>query len=139
MKEKLKIGIVGSRRRATLRDRQLVYECVKSAVRNNPNKDIVIVSGACRSGADSFAAEAAKVMGVELLEFPVTGSHASKWSYAQEAFARNELIAEHSDMGFALCHPDRTGGTENTVSHYIRMGKRVFNVLEDGSLELLKK
>jgi predicted Rossmann fold nucleotide-binding protein DprA/Smf involved in DNA uptake len=140
MKKELRIGIVGSRRRNTLRDRELVYECIKSAVRNNPNREIVVVSGACKQGADAFAAEACRVLGVRIKEFPVIGEFKSKWEFAKEAFARNRLIAEDSEMGFALCHDDRKGGTEDTVSHYQEFKKPIFLVRADGTIEdLLKK
>jgi predicted Rossmann fold nucleotide-binding protein DprA/Smf involved in DNA uptake len=138
--KELRIGIVGSRRRNTLRDRELVYEIIKSAVRNNPDKKIVVVSGACRKGADNFAAEACKVLGVEIKEYPVEGEFKTKWEFAKAAFARNRLIAQDSQMGFALCHDDRTGGTEDTVKHYQEFKKPVFLVRADGTLEnLLEK
>jgi hypothetical protein len=47
----VKIAIVGSRRRNTLFDRELVVGIVMNA----RDRGDVIVSGACRTGADNFA------------------------------------------------------------------------------------
>jgi hypothetical protein len=129
MKEELRVGIVGSRRRCTLRDRKLVFNLVERIIELNPHREVVIVSGACRLGADNFAAEAAKLYGIQLKEFPVPKrEYAHRGEYAKEAFARNLLIAQDSHVGFAFVHPDRDGGTENTVGHYHNLKKKVFLV-----------
>lgn len=131
MKEELRVGIVGSRRRFSLHDRKLVFNLVERLIENNPHRDIYIVSGACRLGADNFAAEACRLyLGKEkLIEFPVPKrEYAHKGEYAHEAYARNLLIAQNSHVGYALVHPDRDGGTENTVGHYHTLKKRVYLV-----------
>lgn len=119
--KKVRIGIVGSRRRNTLADRMIVYDIVRTAIRKFGKENVVIVSGACSRGADHFAAEAAKVFGVELLEFPVPLdppiAEGDRNEYRKRAFARNRLIVENSGIVFALVHEDRKGGTENTVWH----------------------
>jgi len=100
-------------------------------------RKIVVVSGACKKGADNFAASAAKSFHVELLEFPVPKvTYVSRWEYAKAAYARNLTIAENSDVGFALVHDDRTGGTENTISHYNDLKKHVFLVDRHGKFYL---
>jgi len=132
MKEELRIGIVGSRRRCNLVDRKIVFAFVEKMLRENPHRDLVIVSGACRLGADHFAAEAASIYKVKLKEWPVPKKeYANKGEYAQAAFARNKTIAEDSSIGFALVHSDRSGGTENTVKHYLDLKKKVY--LVDGT------
>jgi len=46
----------------------------------------------------------------------------------QAAFARNKLVAEDADVGFALVASDRKGGTEDTVHHFHDLKKRIFLV-----------
>lgn len=129
----LKIGIVGSRRRNSHTDRKIVFKIVHALKKLDPT----IVSGACPKGADAFAAEAARSYGLELVEFPVPkGDYRSRGEFAAAAFARNKLVAEHSDIGFALVADDRTGGTENTVGHYKKMKKNVYIVDGSGALYL---
>lgn len=135
----LRVGIVGSRRRCSLLDRKIVFNLVERLLVENPTRKLTIVSGACRLGADSFAAEAAKLYKVNLLEFPVPpGDYAERWMYAKAAFERNRKIAENSDVGFALVHKDRKGGTENTVLHYHDLKKNVYLVDELGKTYLSK-
>ena len=127
------IAIVGSRRRNTLRDRALVFELVELCKK----RGWTVVSGACRDSADSFAKEACDALGVGIREFPVPKvKYKNKWEFTQAAFARNRVIAENCGACFALVHSDRTGGTENTISHCFDLGKTVYIVRDDGSVEL---
>lgn len=133
MKSSLRVGIVGSRRRCSLTDRKIVFGLVEKLIRTYPQREITIVSGACRLGADSFAAEAAQLYGLKLLEFPVPKKdYAHRGEYREAAFDRNRLIAENSEMGFALVTRDRTGGTENTVEHYRKLRKRIILIDDVG-------
>ncbi len=137
-KSELRIGIVGSRRRNTYSDRKIVCDIIVNLVAHNPNRKIVIVSGACPKGADKFAADAARLLNVELKEYPVPRdvTYPNKWAFAQAAFARNRLIAEDSFVGYALVSADRTGGTENTVGHYLDLMKPIFLVNDVGGIYL---
>jgi len=129
MKEELRVGIVGSRRRCSLLDRKIVFNLVERLIENNPHRDLVIVSGACWRGADNFAAEASKLYGVKLVEHPVPKKeYTHKGEYAEAAYSRNRKIAEDSFVGFALVHENRKGGTEDTVRHYYDLKKKVFLV-----------
>lgn len=135
----LKVGIVGSRRRATLFDRKIVFCLIKRIIRElGPHVALWIVSGACPKGADHFAAEAARVLGVALREWPVPTDPPirHRGDFRDRAFARNKLIAEDSHVLFALVHSDRTGGTEDTVKHMCAFGKPVFLVDEMGDVYL---
>jgi len=133
MKPQLRVGIVGSRRRCSLTDRKIVFNLVEKIVVNNPHRDVVIVSGACRLGADNFAAEASRIYKLKLVEYPVVpGTYGERWEFAKAAFARNKSIAENSDVGFALVHQDRKGGTENTIHHYHDLKKKIYLVDESG-------
>lgn len=137
LKEQLRVGVVGSRRRNTLHDRKIVFGFLDRLIELNPHREIVIVSGACPKGADAFAAEYARITGVSLVEFPVPKvSYGSRGEFAQAAFARNKLIADDSVIGLALVAMDRTGGTENTVKHYTKQGKKVYLADDDCTLYL---
>lgn len=136
----MRIGIVGSRRRDSEEDRRIVYDIVRKHIVSSPNVQLVVVSGACKRGADNFAKQAVeffkKEIGeecVRLVEFPVrTWPGQTRGEFREQAFFRNGLIAEHSDIGYALVHPDRDGGTENTVDHYNSLRKTVHLVDGEG-------
>lgn len=124
------IGIVGSRRRKTLTDRKIVFRLVEFLAGSGP---FTIVSGGCPDGADAFAEEAAGIFGLEKLIHNIdrTGVD-SRWEFTKRAYARNRKIAESSDEIYCLVHPDRTGGTENTISHALDLGRLVFIIDEQG-------
>jgi predicted Rossmann fold nucleotide-binding protein DprA/Smf involved in DNA uptake len=128
----MRIGIVGSRRRSSLRDRQIVFEIVTKAMAKWPG--VVVVSGGAR-GPDSFAEEAADAFGLDKIIHRVPKAE-NRWDFRQKAFARNRLIVIDSDVVFALVHPDRKGGTENTIEHAHELGKKVFLVDQDGQVYL---
>lgn len=139
MKEELRIGVIGSRRRCSLFDRKIVFNLIERLIVLNPHRDVIIVSGACRLGADSFAAEAARIYNVKLIEHPVPpGEYKQRWEYAKAAYERNRKIAEDSHVGFALVHEDRKGGTENTIHHYHDLKKKVYLVDATGKTYLSK-
>lgn len=125
----LRIGIVGSRRRNTARDREIVRDIVFSASRTARTLgwQLVIISGACAGCADEYAAEAASDVGAHLIEHLIDKSGlppypAGRGEFTRRAYARNELIARDSkDFLFALVSDDRTGGTENTIEHHLRL------------------
>jgi len=122
---------IGSRRKSSDVDRQIVRRIIEKSVEKYG--DVTVVSGACPKGADLFAAQAAREMGIKLFEFPVPkGMRGDMSAFVMGAFARNRTIVENSDVVFALVHPDRTGGTENTVGHALGLGAPVFLVDEEG-------
>lgn len=125
-----RIGIVGSRRRSTIQDRKIVSDIIHQAIDKFGPARIEIVSGGCRSGADKFAKDLAEFYGLSYKEFPIPTEPPvrHRGEFTERAYARNKLIAEYSDVLFALAHPDRTGGTENTVSYSLEFGKKVFVV-----------
>lgn len=83
--------------------------------------------GRCPTGADAYAEEQADLLGVRKLIFPIDRSGlgdgpSAKWEFARRAHARNFSVAEAStSMLFALVHPDRTGGIEDTVTKYVSL------------------
>jgi len=129
----LRIGIVGSRRRISLFDRDLVRRLVCNCA--DYDSEITIVSGGCRTGADAFAEEFAKIYGLQTLIHPVPlfPPIRDRGDFRARAFVRNSLVARDSDWLYALVSKDRTGGTEDTVRKAADMGKKVVLVMPDGS------
>jgi predicted Rossmann fold nucleotide-binding protein DprA/Smf involved in DNA uptake len=136
--EELRIAIVGSRRRNSFTDSRYVKEIIEAAIKKYPGRKIVIVSGACPKGADAFAAMYARILGVELVEFPIPSHPPVKHrgEFAQRAYDRNKQIAEYCHVLFALVHRERTGGTENAIQYAHASKKKVFLVDEDGGTYL---
>lgn len=132
----LRVGIVGSRQRNTLRDREIVFDIVRAAVDAGLIKGqwVTIVSGGAK-GPDSFAEEAANAKGLKTIIHRVPKSE-NRGDFRKKAFARNRDIVIDSNYIFALVHPDRKGGTENTIEHAHELGKKVFLVDQDGRIYL---
>jgi len=89
-------------------------------------KNSVIISGGC-SGPDSWAEKAAKGAGLEVFIFlpdlPPKGS--PRYKFTEAYYLRNRLIAENCDILHAFVCADRKGGTEYTINHAIKSGKKV--------------
>lgn len=109
----MKLGIIGSRRRCSPEDKRLVRDKILEL---NPS---MIISGGCARGADSFAEEFARLLGVSITIFypkPPVGRGRQHWIKAY--YERNQRIALESDHLIALVAPDRRGGTENTINYF---------------------
>lgn len=110
------LGIVGSRRRNSEADKNLVREAVKKFLGSKP---VVLVSGGCKKGADRFAEELAKEFNLEIiLCLPDLSECKQKWQFTKEYFKRDKLIAEKSDFLIACVAIDRKGGTEKTIQEF---------------------
>lgn len=129
-----KIGIVGSRRRSSAND--MVLLCVALDLIRKPGD--MIVSGGCEKGADSFAEGIARARGMSILiHYPRTSDKCD--SRTGERFhERNTYIGEDCDILLAMVHPDRTGGTEDTVKKALYLGKVVYLLLDDPSLGAIR-
>lgn len=136
----MKIGIVGSRRRNSLNDRQMILDLVRD-LKTKFGEKLELVSGGCRTGADNYAEDASRIHVVKMKIFLPVGNVKSKWEFRVAAFARNRQIAEYSDVLFAQVSSDRTGGTENTIAHAVELGKRerCFLLDIDGSIKTLEE
>jgi hypothetical protein len=135
-KEKLFIGVVGSRRRNSLTDQKQVGCLIEQIQKENPDKDVVIVSGA-KKGADAHAEFYANLFNLTKKIFPVVGKFASKWEFRVAAFARNRDVAQQSTGGiFCWIHSSRTGGTENTIQHAMELKIPIYLVTDDGKVYL---
>lgn len=105
------IGIIGSRRRNTQPDLELVQAAFLEVYEDGDQ----IVSGGCPTGADSFAEWIAKKH-----QIPITIYYAPWNKLGKRAgFARNTDIAEDSDILIACVAPDRTGDTEDSISKFL--------------------
>lgn len=109
------IGIVGSRRRDTQEDFEIVERIFLSVYKPGDT----ICSGLCPKGADRFAVILAEKYHSNRVWYP------AEWSkYGRMAgFKRNSYIAKDSDVLIACVAPDRTGGAEDTVRKYLKAGK----------------
>lgn len=109
------IGIIGSRRRNTIQDYDKVVDAFLKVYEEGDN----IVSGHCPKGGDLFAEQIAQGFGIAIILFP------AEWDkYGRSAgFKRNSLIALAADTLIACVAKDRTGGTEDTIKKYKKLGK----------------
>jgi len=109
------IGIIGTRRRDSLDD----LLAVKTAFLKIYKEGDEIVSGGCPQGGDRFAEFLAKTQQVAIKIY-----YAEWGRYGKSAgFQRNSLIAADADVLIACVAPNRTGGTEDTIEKFKKLGK----------------
>lgn len=109
------IGIVGSRRRNTDDDYQKTLDKFFEVYEVGDT----IVSGGCPKGGDCFAERIAKEN-----DIPIVIYHPDWQKYGRPAgMIRNTFIAEDADVLIAVVASDRTGGTEDTIQKFKKMGK----------------
>lgn len=127
MELKLCLGVVGSRRRNSPRDKLILREFLRRAKEKFPG--LTLVSGGCPKGADRFAEEIAEELNLEIkIHYPDKSklpSNPEKYHFAQINYARNTFIAEDCEVLVALVADDRKGGTEDTIKKAEKMGKKV--------------
>lgn len=115
--EARRIAIVGSRSRT---DQQAVVAFVASLPTG-----VTVVSGGCH-GVDTWAAEAARARGLDVMEHrPDATGVRSRGEAVRRYHERNARVVADADMVVAFVAVDRKGGTENTIRHAIRAGKPV--------------
>lgn len=135
------IGIVGSRRRNSSRDRRKLHHKLWEIAKKHDiyTDELTIVTGDCDDGGDKFArrlAKDGKDAGIKLdekkIKDPETGEEMDfknhRWfpylEMVQIFYDRNEEIAkEPLDYLIALVASDRKGGAENTIRHFKRLHK----------------
>ena len=126
------IGIVGSRSRVTAVDMVLVTHAFLSIYKPGDR----IVSGGCAAGADAFAEELAKSIGVTItIHYPRKGDLDAQLTkknpraaWAMINYARNQWIADDATALIACVAADRKGGTEDTIRRFLaRLYGRIRN------------
>lgn len=109
------IGIIGSRRRDSIEDfKKVEEEFLKHFVEGD-----TICSGLCPRGGDKFAVLLSEKYNTDKKWFPADWTRYGKGA----GFMRNTDIAKNSDILIACVSEDRTGGTEDTIKKYLRLGK----------------
>jgi len=107
-----RIGIVGSRRRNRGVDRKVVREQFLEIYEHGD----IIVSGGCPKGADNFAQQIAKEYGIPIMIYYPNWKKFGRGA----GFVRNLEIANDSDVLLACVTEDRKGGTEDTISKFLK-------------------
>lgn len=119
----VRIGIVGSRRRDTNEDLQLLLDRLIPILEmyDREGKDITIVSGGCPFGGDRFAEIIIDQFGLKpLIHRPDKSQlprNPERRDFARINFARNTLIARDSDVLIAIL-AETKGGTDDTVRKF---------------------
>ena len=110
------IGIVGSRRRNTPEDFCLVQEIFCQVYKQGDK----ITSGMCKTGGDQFAVLLSDVWDAVPIWFWPDWKRFGRGAGIQ----RNGLIAATADVLIACVAFDRTGGTEDTIKKFLKLGKK---------------
>ncbi len=112
----------------------MIFDLVQQKIETEGQR-LMLISGGCPEGADSFAEKAADYFGVSMLvHYPVKIPKATSKQEATDRFyARNRKIAMDCDILYAMISPDRTGGSENTIKYALSFGKTVVLIFPDGS------
>lgn len=114
----MKLGIVGSRRRNSQGDKELIRQKI---IELKPDS---LVSGGCRRGADRFAEELAIELHlpIEIFRPNLKGKPTpTRLDVIKANYARNQQVAEASEYLIALVALDRKGGTEHTIGVFNRL------------------
>jgi hypothetical protein len=109
----MKIGIVGSRRRDTEKDYQLVLGQFEKLYKEGD----IIISGGCYKGGDRFAEKIAKEKCIPIMIYYANWTKFGKGA----GFIRNTDIARESDLLIACVSQDRIGGTEDTIRKFLKI------------------
>lgn len=126
----LSIGIVGSRRRDTEKDKEIIRGALKHFIDKDKNVCIHLVSGGCSRGADKFAEELAKEFKLGIsIHYPDKSQmkENTKWEYAKICYERNTKIAEECNMLIALWD-GVSGGTYDTMKKVDALKKPVLQL-----------
>lgn len=115
------IGIIGTRQRNNVEDFYTTERAFLSIYQDGDH----LVSGGCPQGGDRFAEILAKQY-----EVPIT-IHYARWKkFGKRAgFVRNGDIAQQADDLIACVAPDRTGGTEDTITKFTKLGKTQLHII----------
>ena len=121
----MKVAIVGSRR---YENKKKIKDFIFK-LKEEYGKDTIIVSGGCKTGADKYAKKYALELGLQYEEYPpfhdvhnlycpLPESCYGKQYHVKNYFARNKLVAKHSDYVVAFIPDDHTSrGTLSTIKY----------------------
>jgi predicted Rossmann fold nucleotide-binding protein DprA/Smf involved in DNA uptake len=128
----MKIAIIGSRK---YENRKKIKDFIFK-LKQEKGDGTIIVSGGCKDGADKYAKKYALEFGVQYEEYPpfheVHNLYCplpeicyGKPYHVKNYFARNKLIAKHSDyvVGF-IPEGHTSNGTNNTLTYAQKFGKK---------------
>jgi len=120
--DQLYVGIIGTRKRNSADDYLLTHDTFVKATAlkvEDGKTDVVIVSGLCTKGGDKFAVTLYKKYKTKKLWFP------AQWNiYGTDAgHIRNTDIAKVSDSLIVVRDYNCTGGAEDTLTKFKRLGK----------------
>jgi len=122
----IRIGIVGSRRRAKFSDYIKLLEALTYIITKHKGHEWIFVSGGCPTGGDKFARDISIELKIPIVEYlPKIKPKCSKQEFTVAAFARNTLIAQDCDVLIALVAEDRKGGVEDTLRKAQKLNKPV--------------
>ncbi len=123
----LNVGVVGSRRRTSEKDKDVLRQILLRRIQKGDN--IHLVSGGCELGADSWAEALAVELGLGItIHYPDESKLPPNPDYYDRVrmyYARNGLIARDCNILLAFVAPDRKGGTENTIKQAEKLGKTI--------------
>jgi len=126
----IRIGIVGSRARNSREDKNIIKNLLIKKMKQG--RRFHIVSGGCPRGADRFAEECAKELGIPItIYYPDKSKlpdNPKNYDWAKVFYERNTWIAEDCDVLLAMVHDDRKGGTEDTIKKAEKFGKKIILV-----------
>jgi len=106
------IGIIGTRRR----DTGMAQKVIEQKFLEMYQPGDWICSGGCPKGGDRFAEIIAKKYGIPILIFY------PDWKKGKAAgLIRNTDIAINSDILIACVASDRTGGSEDTITKFLKI------------------
>jgi predicted Rossmann-fold nucleotide-binding protein len=128
----MKIAIVGSRRYENKRKiKELIY-----SLQQKFKKDLTIISGGCKSGADKYTKKFALEADVKYVEYlpahenkslfcVLPASYYGKSYSVKNYFARNKQIAKASDIIIGMI-PNSivSNGTQSTLDYGKKFGKK---------------
>lgn len=130
MKISLKLGVVGSRRRSSIKDKKILKEFIRLA--KEKFQDLILISGGCKQGADKFAEEIAlefnlpiKIYYPDISKLP---KNPKRYDFTKINYERNTLIANECEVLIALVADNRLGGTEHVILEVSKLNKKVITL-----------
>lgn len=124
------IGIIGTRSRNGFKD----FDTFRKSFDSVYETGDTLVSGGCPQGGDRFADLIAADLKIPIHYVPEASTdlhigslniHRALWDkHGRGAgFVRNTYIARDAEVLMAVVSTGRTGGTEDTIAKYLKMGK----------------